>query len=165
MFLNNVLRIFFPTLLLSGCLASGPHIASHENYRGPVIAAITPAEGQAGQMTGWLIKRELDAQLPERIGASGVFSAVQTIHSPAAPNEADILLKPHLLEPASTAHGELGVRIRALAKASGETVFEKDYRIACQPCALGTLEPQAMDRLAAQMNRDLKRKFAKPVVD
>jgi hypothetical protein len=165
MFMHKVLPITFMALLLSGCLASAPRIPPYEGYRGPLIAAITPFQSQAGQMTSWLLKHELEAQLPERLRASEVFSAVQDIHTARSANEADIIIEPSLLETPVTGQGKLGVRIRATTKTSGAVTVEQDYWIPCRPCALGTLEPQALETLTDQINRDLKRTFGRSRVD
>lgn len=158
--------ILFVGLLLTGCLASSPQIDKHESYSGPLIAAITPVGGPVDQVTGWVLRHKLEQRLAAEIRAAGIFSAVEEIASTTAPNEAEIIIEPSFLQQAGLTpnnHGksELAVHLNVRRKTTGAVALNRDYRVPCPTCPLGTLDPQALQALTTAINRDLQQEFGK----
>ncbi|EIC21000.1 hypothetical protein Thi970DRAFT_04682 [Thiorhodovibrio frisius] len=151
------------SLLLGGCLASSsPQIDSHETYSGPLIAAITPIGGQVDQVNGWVLRHKLEQALAAQIRDAGIFSAVEEIPSATAPNEAEIIIEPSFFQQPGLARdtgAELALHLSVRSKTSGGVTLDRDYRVPCASCALGTLDPKAMQALAKAINGDLKQKF------
>lgn len=157
-------------LLLGGCLASGPRIDGDETYQGPLIAAITPIGGEVDQLTGWLLKHELEEELAQTIEATGIFSAVYPIAAATAPNEAEVIIEPSFVQQtafsqsAATGRPELGIHLRVWSKTKATTEIDKDYRVSCVQCAFGRLDATAMKELTAAIEEDLSRKFKRKAV-
>jgi hypothetical protein len=157
------------TLLLGGCVASAPEIDSSESYSGPLIAAIAPMGGQVDQLTGWVLRHELEQALAKQLRASAIFSAVEELPSATTPNEAEVIIEPTFLQQdgQSILHrgqDELTVHLRVRTKTTGAVAIDRDYRVPCAQCGLGTVEPQAVNSLAKAISDDMRQKFGKPAV-
>ncbi|WPL17808.1 hypothetical protein Thiowin_02850 [Thiorhodovibrio winogradskyi] len=162
----KVLLSAITSLFLGGCLASSPQIHSQESYRGPLIAAIAPIGGQVDQVTGWVLRHKVEQGLAEQIRAAAIFSAVEEIPSASAPNEAEIIIEPSFLQQAGLTRShkdksELAVHLNVRRKTTGVVALDQDYRVPCPSCALGRVDPQAMQALTKAINTDLKREFGR----
>lgn len=156
-------------LLLGGCVASAPQIDTHEAYRGPLIAAILPMGGQVDQLTGWVLRHELEQALARRLRASALFSDVEELPSATTPNEAEVIIAPTFLQQgspsmASPSQDELAVHLRVHTKTTGAIRIDRDYRVACAQCSVGAVEARAINSLVAAISDDLRKEFGKPVV-
>ncbi|MBK1648450.1 hypothetical protein [Rhabdochromatium marinum] len=151
-------------LLLGGCLASSPSIDANESYRGALNAAILPMNGEVDQLTGWMLRHELEDHLAKRIRASQIFASVQELTSATAPNEAEILIEPSFLQQTSlperhSDQAELAIHLRVRKKTNGTIALDRDYRVPCPQCGQGIVDPQAVQALSTAISRDLQQQF------
>ncbi len=157
-------------MMISGCSSTAPTslVDEYETYHGPVGAAVLPVGGAGpnvtdqGQRPGLQIQRLIQQDLE----ASGLFAHVDRLSAASSANEAEVIIKPILLElhwqGPGYRRGDIRLRIKATQKSDRRVILDKTYKGSCSDCkALGGAPPVAdlMEKPLRKLQKDLRRKL------
>ena len=168
--LTDMRRLVTPLLILmmiSGC-SSTALVDEHETYRGPVGAAVLPVGGAVLNVIGHDqgLGQQIQRLIQQNLEASGLFAHVERLSAASSANEAEVIIKPILLElrwqGPGYRRGDIRLRIKATQKSDRRVILDKTYKGSCSNCkALGGAPPVAgpMEKPLRKLQKDLRRKL------
>ncbi|TVQ86106.1 MAG: hypothetical protein EA400_13665 [Chromatiaceae bacterium] len=125
---------------------------STEDYQGQFAAALAPVQGSTTP--------GLQQRLLAELEAAGIFANVIAIDSPLERNEAEIIIKPAVVD-AQMRGSELqalSLGVRATVKGTGEIGLDRVYS------GRTSRRGDALTEVMATLTRDLERSFGRPPV-